>query len=203
MSTRCALIIRTKDVTWVGRNRPKEVLRLYRHFDGYPEGMGADIARACHNADFYWRDKSNRNWGQAFLAYMMACGADLEIEPPDYEHGDIEYLYLVEGIRDLSGGLQPISEYGILIRVYECGFDESYEKVMGREPIFAGGWRSMMKWLGMEEPATQLACGAMLVKDDDGTESLFLDGLKGRAKVKLDKGTGLDEIALAIEKVCG
>lgn len=152
MGTRCAMILRSREVYYNGETR-REVMRAYRHFDGYPEGMGKDIALACKHADERNEREpeyrqNNRNWGQSFLAALMSSDADIEIEPMDYEHSDIEFLYVVEGTRDLCGGKVPVSGYGIKVFVYHSdSWDDDYETIMGNTPIFCGGWDEMLKWI--------------------------------------------------------
>lgn len=141
-----------------GASKPQEVLRAYRHCDGYPEGMGLDIAWSCMMADEWpnegvgWLNKNNRNWCQAFLHFIMRPKADIEVEPMGFEHGDIEYLYVVEGTRDLSWGKVPVESYGINIKVYSSSeWGEDYSKIMSEEPLFDGSWKDLIGWLHVSE----------------------------------------------------
>lgn len=50
MSTRSATIIR-QTTYWGEQAETEEIMRFYRHCDGYPEGHGMDMARAIENVD--------------------------------------------------------------------------------------------------------------------------------------------------------
>lgn len=158
MSTRCAMIVMSKEIWDKNTAKSEEVMRAYRHCDGYPEGMGLDIARACMLAGEWpngregWLRKNNRNWCQPFLHFFMGTDANIEVEPASFEHGDIEYLYVVEGTRDLSSGLLMVDSYDINITIYSPShWGEDYSKIMEEEPVFSGSWKHMIKWLGVSE----------------------------------------------------
>lgn len=152
------MIVMSKEIWDRNTSESEEVLRAYRHCDGYPEGMGLDIAKACMLSDEWpnggmaWIRRNNRNWCQPFLHFLMGSDADIEVEPAGCEHGDIKYLYVVEGTRDLSGGKVPVDCYGINIKIYSTSErDESYSKIMAEEPLFDGSWKDMIEWLGVSE----------------------------------------------------
>jgi len=50
MSTRSATIIK-QTTYWGEEAETEELMRFYRHCDGYPEGHGMDMAEAVKNAD--------------------------------------------------------------------------------------------------------------------------------------------------------
>lgn len=153
------MIVKSKEIWDKNTVESEEVLRAYRHCDGYPEGMGLDVAWSCMMADKWpndgameWLNKNNRNWCQSFLHFIMRPKADIEVEPANCEHGDIEYLYVVEGTRDLSGGKVPVDCYGINIKIYSPSeWNEDYSKIMSEEPLFDGSWKDMIEWLGVSE----------------------------------------------------
>ena len=143
MSTRSATIIRQEQTRWKvgddGRYRAdgrelREVTRFYRHFDGYPDGHGLDMAYC-----FDGRDGSGRCWVQNMFGPLMtgdglngtpheSWGApEIEFEPLGTEHGDIEFLYAVT---------QRGAE--VTICVGNVSWDERYDDAMAREPMFDG-----------------------------------------------------------------
>jgi len=92
MSTRCNIkvIVDGETICW-----------LYHHHDGYPEGVGANLAEFLHKCN----DK--REYVPMFFNYVindMIKGKvtwvdgtpDDEYEWTGGQHGDIEYLYTIE-----------------------------------------------------------------------------------------------------------
>jgi hypothetical protein len=59
-------------------------------------------------------------------------------EPLRCQHGDLEYLYVVEGIVDYRWGKTKDGKLPITISVYKIGWDEDYDVAMKRNPIFSG-----------------------------------------------------------------
>lgn len=138
MSTRSATIIR-QTTYWGEDADTEELMRFYRHCDGYPEGHGMDMARAVQNADRAMPDQ--RGWLASFLSWFYATSPyalDIEFEPFGCQHGDLEYLYVVEGIVDRRWGATKSGRLPITISVYNIGWDENYADVEKREPIFSG-----------------------------------------------------------------
>ena len=77
MSTRAQVRFATRE-EGVSFNEHPDVIhaQFYRHHDGYPEGLGVDIANSLINKRFC----EGRAW---------------EIEDLQTQHGDIEYIYYV------------------------------------------------------------------------------------------------------------
>lgn len=146
------MVVKSTEIWADDEAETSEVLRAYRHCDGYPEGMGLDIAKACAAAERLWKRKNNRNWCQPFLHYIMGTDADIEVEPSDCQHGDIEFLYVVNGTRDLSWGKVDVDAYNISIAVYVPDrWDADYSEIMDGEPVFSGNWHDMIDWLEVPE----------------------------------------------------
>ena len=139
MSTRSATII--KQTTYWGEDADtEELMRFYRHCDGYPEGHGMEMAQAVRNADRV-ADKRDSEWVGNFLSWFLVQSpytSHIEFEPKGCQHGDLEYLYVVEGIVDHRWGKTKSGNLPITISVYNIGWDESYADVEKREPIFSG-----------------------------------------------------------------
>jgi len=121
MSTRCALVVRESNVWEPGRPY-EEVLRLYRHCDGYPEGMGNDLKRICKS---YFDESRRTSWSQ-WLVSELAKICSYEIEPKSTVHGDLEYLYRID-----------VEERKITVGCWHTGWDERYEKAFSRESLFS------------------------------------------------------------------
>ena len=139
MSTRSATIIR-QTTYWGEQAETEELMRFYRHCDGYPEGHGMDLARAVESADM---DKgiSPENWLADALKWYLVMGPwtpYIEFEPKASQHADLEFLYVVHGIVDHRWGKTKDDKLPVTISVYGIGWDEDYETVMKREPIFSG-----------------------------------------------------------------
>lgn len=120
MSTRCALIVNERS-KWK-KDRPlEEVFRLYRHCDGYPEGMGQDLKSICAR---YQKENERKSWSQYLLEKLSAL-CTYEMEPAGAHHGDLEFLYRI----DVDGSEMTLSCYAI-------GWDEFYDEAMRRDPVF-------------------------------------------------------------------
>jgi hypothetical protein len=113
MATRCATITCVDDT-------PQLV--HYRHWDGYPEGHGTDLAQlvqlCCDDGSL---DAFSYVDGMA----EMSC----ELEPNATEHGDIEYLYRVDVTT--AGHTIP------LISIWACS-GKTYRQTMSETPLFRG-----------------------------------------------------------------
>ena len=77
MSTRAQIRFATRESGQSFSEKPNAIhAQFYRHHDGYPEGLGVDIANSfinqCH--------PNGRSW---------------EIEDLDTKHGDLEYIYYI------------------------------------------------------------------------------------------------------------
>lgn len=146
MGTRSATIVRQVTVDWDGSQTYDELFRFYRHWDGYPSGHGMDLVDACKAAN---NDSgiNNRNWCQHVMAHLFAKDADMEVETKDVEHGDLDYLYVLTGHYDGSGGKVPVSRFALIISVYSMGWDESYEDAMRDNLLFSGTPETFEAWV--------------------------------------------------------
>lgn len=148
MSTRSATIIR-QTTYWGEEADTEELMRFYRHCDGYPEGHGIDMAMAVIEVDCMGID--NRSWCQPFLAKFLSKPCTVEFEPKGCQHGDLEYLYVVEGLVDYRWGAKHDGKLPIIISVYNIGWDDSYSDAEKREPIFSGTAYEYIERFGKEQ----------------------------------------------------
>ena len=135
MSTRSVTILK-QTTYWGEQAETVELMRFYRHCDGYPLGHGSDMASAVILADN--KGIAPDYWVQGVLQFFFCRGIGVEFEPSNCQHGDIEYLYVVEGIIDHRWGRTKSDELPVIISVYGVEFDEDYEDAMKREPEFTG-----------------------------------------------------------------
>ena len=148
MGTRCATVFnnatyRSNDIKDATID---ELFRFYRHWDGYPEGHGMDLADAIIEASND-RGLNNRNWCQHVVAHLFAKEPDMEVEPHGTEHGDLEFLYMVSGRYDHFGGKVNVTELPVLMGVWDIGWDESYDVVFHRTPLFLGTAQGYKEWV--------------------------------------------------------
>jgi len=138
MSTRSATIIK-QTTYWGDSAETEEIMRFYRHCDGYPEGHGMQMANSIAAADSD-TNKTPRYWLSTIMHYFldMDYAQNIEFEPRGCKHGDLEYLYVVEGIVDYSPGVKHDGKLPVTISVYGIGCDEDYADAEKREPIFSG-----------------------------------------------------------------
>ena len=77
MSTRAQIRFATRESGQSFSEKPNAIhAQFYRHYDGYPEGLGVDIADSLINK----RHPNGRSW---------------EIQDLDAKHGDLEYIYYI------------------------------------------------------------------------------------------------------------
>ena len=75
MSTRAQIRFATRETGISFNEHPEKIhAQFYKHSDGYPEGLGLDIAMSIMNTE------SINGW---------------EIEPLTHKHGDLEYIYYI------------------------------------------------------------------------------------------------------------
>lgn len=144
MSTRSITIVKSRE-KWIDRDTKKpieksgELMRFYRHYDGYPDGHGLQTAAAFMDAQ---ADGiiDNRNRCAAFLGRFFNVETRIDVErPDDLEHGDIEYIYVVEGFCDYTGGREDVGDCSFArISVYRHSYDQGYADALAKEPIFSG-----------------------------------------------------------------
>lgn len=149
MSTRSATIIRQTNYT--GENADtEELMRFYRHCDGYPEGHGIDMARAITLADK--KGFAPEHWVQGVLGFFFCKGVGIEFESFGCEDGDIEFLYVVEGIIDHRWGRRKDDTLPITISVYQHYSDEPYISTeLNTKPIFSGTAYEYIERFGKEQ----------------------------------------------------
>lgn len=150
MSTRSATIIR-QTTYWGEDADTEELMRFYRHCDGYPEGHGMQMALAVKMADDDSTDPSEWLSNVLYQFFKMDYGTSIEFEPFGCQHGDLEYLYVVEGIVDRRWSATKSGKLPITISVYNIGWDESYADVEKREPIFSGTAYEYIERFGKEQ----------------------------------------------------
>ena len=148
MSTRSATIIR-QATYWGEQAEKEELMRFYRHCDGYPEGHGIDMARAVRLADK--KGIAPEYWVQGVLEFFFCNNVGVEFEPKGCQHGDLEYLYVVEGLVDHRWGAKYDGKLPVIISVYGIGWDENYADVEKREPIFSGTVYEYIEKFGKEQ----------------------------------------------------
>ena len=128
MSTRATIRFATREEGVTFNEHPKKWnAQFYKHHDGYPEGLGLDLAN-CIVRDGSWN------------------GVTMEIEHVDVVHGDIEYMYYIwqdhgksiwisifeveyGGLCDTCG--QEIEDYGGR-QVSKCIFVGRPDKLIGK-----------------------------------------------------------------------
>lgn len=158
MGTRCETIVRQRSYTSETEYRVEDLFRFYRHWDGYPDGHGLDIAKACLEAEKAYMPKpheysyhnclTNRNWCQRLLVFLFKSETDMEVEPLDgYEHGDLDYLYVIEGEYADYGGKNAIDHLPVTITVWETWGCDGYKSVMESEPLFSGTASKYVAWV--------------------------------------------------------
>ena len=75
MSTRAQIRFATREEGVTFNEHPEQIhAQFYKHSDGYPEGLGVDIAESLLDSTKIY------NW---------------EIEHLDTKHGDLEYIYYI------------------------------------------------------------------------------------------------------------
>ena len=117
MSTRAQIRFATREEGVTFNEHPKEIhAQFYKHSDGYPEGLGVDIANSIMNTE------PIHGW---------------EIEPLTHKHGDLEYIYY---IWQTPGKTTWISIFEVGTNAHYCGECGHYlEPQLGEDKcIFVG-----------------------------------------------------------------
>jgi len=106
MSTRAQIRFATREEGVTFSEHPDAIhAQFYRHHDGYPEGLGVDIADSLINK----RNVNGRSW---------------EIEDLDAKHGDLEYIYYIWQAPGKS----------TWISIFEVGYNKDDECIFVGEP---------------------------------------------------------------------
>lgn len=152
MSTRSATIIR-QTTYWGEQAETEELMRFYRHCDGHPECHGMELAQAITCAD--QAKLGPCYWLATVLSWFMLQSprsACIEFEPFGCEHGDIEYLYVVEGIVDNRWCKTKDEKLPVTISVYQHSWDEPYiSTTLNTKPIFSGTAYEYIEKFGKEQ----------------------------------------------------
>jgi len=83
MSTRCHILIESA-------KEPEQKIFVYRHYDGYPEGVGKELVKFLKTYQITHNDWDNRS-----IAFGLA-NMDDQYEIDDEIHGDEEYVYVID-----------------------------------------------------------------------------------------------------------
>lgn len=146
MSTRSATIFK-QTTYWGEQAETEEVLRFYLHCDGYPEGNGLELAKAVVNADRW--GVAPDYWASGLLGFFLTAGIGIELEPRECAHGDLEFIYVVEGIVDRRWGRKSDGTLPVTISIFEAR--PSYREALAREPIFSGTAYEYIEKFGGEQ----------------------------------------------------
>jgi hypothetical protein len=128
MSTRAQVRFATREAGVSFDKHPEKIhAQFYVHSDGYPEGLGLDIAMSIKFAD-----KVN-NW---------------EIESLDTKHGDLEYIYYIWQNQENPGpwiSIFEVDTYGTECET--CGQPVEFEDAC----IFVGKPEKLLTKYGSQE----------------------------------------------------
>lgn len=75
------------------------VLNLYHHCDGYPEGVGFDLMDRFYNDMLKMKELGRKLWFDD-VANRIVKDPDDRYEITGVEHGDIEYEYIVDLVKN-------------------------------------------------------------------------------------------------------
>jgi len=113
MSTRAQIRFATREEGVTFNEHPSAIhAQFYKHCDGYPEGLGVDIANSLIN-----HESLRSSW---------------EIEELQTQHGDLDFIYYIWQKYDDSTWISifEMMEYGD--HVGECIFVGRPEKLIGK-----------------------------------------------------------------------
>ena len=131
MSTPAVTILKNRVLDLeTDKKKDVTVAKFYRHWDGYPTGHGADIAKAQLNASLTKRKKyirfdgkecdrsvlNNRNWCQHFLKELCKLDMDIEFIGND-ENPYSDFTYVITGEYDNFGGKFDVDKLDYLNRI--------------------------------------------------------------------------------------
>ena len=112
MSTRAQIRFATREEGVTFNEHPDKIhAQFYRHTDGYPEGLGIDIAESLINH----RPVEGRSW---------------EIEELQTQHGDLEFIYYIWQKYDDSTWISIFEMIDYGDHVGECIFVGTPEKLL-------------------------------------------------------------------------
>jgi len=113
MSTRAQIRFATREEGVTFNEHPDKIhAQFYKHYDGYPEGLGVDIANSLID-----RESLRSSW---------------EIEELQTQHGDLDFIYYIWQKYDDSTWISifEMMEYGD--QVGECIFVGRPDKLIGK-----------------------------------------------------------------------
>ena len=112
MSTRAQIRFATREEGVTFNEHPDKIhAQFYRHTDGYPEGLGVDIAESLINH----RPVEGRSW---------------EIEELQTQHGDLDFIYYIWQKYDDSTWISIFEMMDYEDQVGECVFVGTPEKLI-------------------------------------------------------------------------
>lgn len=159
MSTSCMTIVRQRTFENETDYKTENLFRFYRHWDGYPEGHGKDIAEAVLAAEERYMPKpdsysyydclTNRNWCQRLMRFLFENETDMEVMPVDGESFCVSYVYIIEGDYADYGGKHSVENLPVTIAVYEAWRTGNYEAT--GKSLFKGTAVEYMRWLEEQE----------------------------------------------------
>ena len=116
MSTRAQIRFATREEGVSFNEHPDKIhAQFYRHTDGYPEGLGVDIAESLINH----RPVEGRSW---------------EIEELQTQHGDLEFIYYVWQKYDDSTWISIFSGNDLENGMDYCGNGDDFECIFVGRP---------------------------------------------------------------------
>jgi hypothetical protein len=110
MSTRAQIRFATREEGVTFNEHPNAIhAQFYKHSDGYPEGLGLDIAMSLVKCD------KLTNW---------------EIESLDTKHGDLEYIYYIWQVQNKDTWISIFEVKPFVDQIGECIFVGKPEKLI-------------------------------------------------------------------------
>lgn len=136
MGTRCKIIVKDKYTT----------AAIYRHWDGYPEGVLPDIKvvlekglkRGLSDAEYFlanfifmakfsaWKryEEKRKKGDEAFPGYLYTYG----VCPPDCIHPDLEYIYEIDAEKNEIIIKEHKFSSGEWVVVFKGSLEEAFKK---------------------------------------------------------------------------
>jgi len=116
MSTRAQIRFATREEGVTFNEHPDKIhAQFYRHTDGYPEGLGVDIAESLINH----HGVEGRSW---------------EIEELQTQHGDLEYIYYIWQAYDKDTWISIFSGNDLENGMDLCGNGDSFKCIFVGKP---------------------------------------------------------------------
>lgn len=134
MSTRSEILIRTKFA-----NDKVEMVKLYHHHDGYPEGVGLDLLERSKVWESHGKNNNNR-WEIDEVVNSLIKDAKDEYEFTAYKHTDIEYFYVIDCVDKKIKCFRAHYEYNEETEesVLMFDFEEDLQKLLKRSERYDG-----------------------------------------------------------------